>query len=33
MIIKFNDKTNEALTALIESKENSVIRLEVLAFG
>jgi len=33
MIIKFNDKSNKALTSLIESKENGVIRLEVLAFG
>jgi hypothetical protein len=29
----FNDKANEALKTLIESKENAVIRLEVLAFG
>ncbi|MFT5874474.1 MAG: hypothetical protein ACI8WT_003444 [Clostridium sp.] len=33
MIIVFNDKANKALKALIESKENGVIRLEVLAFG
>lgn len=33
MIIVFNYKANEALKSLIESKENSVIRLEVLAFG
>jgi hypothetical protein len=33
MIIKFNDKSNKALGELIASKENSVIRLEVLAFG
>lgn len=33
MVIVFNDKANEALKALIELKENAVIRLEVLAYG
>lgn len=33
MIINFNDKANKALGELIASKENGVIRLEVLAFG
>jgi Fe-S cluster assembly iron-binding protein IscA len=33
MIITFNDKANKALKSLMESKENAVIRLEVLAFG
>ena len=33
MIITFNDKANNALKALMDSKENGVIRLEVLAFG
>jgi len=33
MIIKFNEKVNEVLKALMESKENGVIRLEVTAFG
>jgi hypothetical protein len=33
MIISFNEKANKALMALMESKDNGVIRLEVLAFG
>lgn len=33
MIIKLNDKSNKALKKLMQSKENGVIRLEVLAFG
>jgi len=33
MNIKFNEKAHEALLKLIGSKENAVIRLEVLAVG